>query len=138
MEYGFDKTIHGTLHLDVETRKGKVVSVWFRCLGLPFEQHEVDKFRAQEMERMSKEVNEKIEIHAITIKRPHIFWVIEKHVSCTNMAYVGQTNTCGMPLFGSVLQNAQKFDTKEDAELSKTKFGLDTTWHVTEHTILED
>jgi hypothetical protein len=42
-------TIHGTEFVDVETRNGKVVSVWFRCSLLKFEQHEVDAYRANEM-----------------------------------------------------------------------------------------
>jgi hypothetical protein len=38
--YGGDGTIHGTTHLDVETRNGVVVAVWYRCQMLAFEQHE--------------------------------------------------------------------------------------------------
>jgi len=47
--YGDGGTIHGTTVLDAETRKGKVVSVWFRCQMLPFEQHEVEDDRAGSM-----------------------------------------------------------------------------------------
>lgn len=47
--YGGDGTIHGTELLNVETYKGKVVAVWFRCLMLPFDQTEVDKFRRDSM-----------------------------------------------------------------------------------------
>ena len=50
--YGGNGTIHGTTDLDVETRNGKVVAVWFRCCALPFNQTEVDKDRAKEMESM--------------------------------------------------------------------------------------
>ena len=51
MRYGDDKTIHGTQHLDVEVDKaGSVVSVWFRCMMLPFEVTVVDDNRAQEMQ----------------------------------------------------------------------------------------
>jgi len=50
--YGGDGTIHGTTELDVETRDGKVVAVWFRCIALPFRQTEIDKSRADEMTRM--------------------------------------------------------------------------------------
>jgi len=49
LRYGDDKTIHGTEHVNVETRDGKVVSVWFRCMMLPFEQVEVGDKRAADM-----------------------------------------------------------------------------------------
>jgi len=56
MIYGHDKTIHGTEHLDVEVDKnGKVVSVWFRCMALPFEQSLAQPWRANEMNRMYSE-----------------------------------------------------------------------------------
>ncbi len=48
--YGGDRTIHQTGHVDVELHKGKVVAVWFRCSMLPFQQVEVDRERAREME----------------------------------------------------------------------------------------
>jgi hypothetical protein len=47
--YGDDGTIHHTTTLDVETRNGKVVAVWFRCQAIAFKQSEVDKDRAAEM-----------------------------------------------------------------------------------------
>lgn len=47
--YGGDNTIHHTGHLDVETRDGEVVAVWYRCQMLPFEQEEVDDDRARSM-----------------------------------------------------------------------------------------
>ena len=47
--YGGDKTVHRTGWLDIETRNGEVVAVWFRCAMLPFRQVEVDKERAREM-----------------------------------------------------------------------------------------
>ena len=47
--YGDTKTIHGTGHVDIETYNGEVVAVWFRCTTLPFEQHTVGKYRADEM-----------------------------------------------------------------------------------------
>lgn len=51
--YGDNKTIHGTQHVDVEVdHKGNVVSVWFRCMSLPFAQHVVPASRAQEMRTM--------------------------------------------------------------------------------------
>ena len=53
--YGGNGTIHGTTELDVETRDGKVVSVWFRCCLLPFRQTEVDKSRADEMTQAYKQ-----------------------------------------------------------------------------------
>lgn len=43
-------TIHATEQVDVETdENGKVVSVWFRCMMLPFQQATVDDYRAKEM-----------------------------------------------------------------------------------------
>ncbi len=53
MIYGHDKTIHRTGDIDVEVdRYGKVVSVWFRCLSLPFTQTVVGEDRAHDMESM--------------------------------------------------------------------------------------
>jgi hypothetical protein len=50
--YGDDGTIHQTTVLDVETYKGEVVSVWFRCQPIAFEQTEVDEDRATAMRVM--------------------------------------------------------------------------------------
>jgi hypothetical protein len=47
--YGGTGTIHSTGHVDVETRNGNVVAVWFRCSMLPFEQTKVGLDRAEEM-----------------------------------------------------------------------------------------
>jgi hypothetical protein len=48
--YGAGGTIHRTGHLDVETDSaGDVVSVWFRCQLLPFQQRRVERVRADEM-----------------------------------------------------------------------------------------
>ena len=53
MLYGHDGTIHGTKLVNVEVDKdGKVVSVWFRCCALPFDQTVVDDERAEEMRAM--------------------------------------------------------------------------------------
>lgn len=50
MIYGSNKTIHRTGHVDVETDSdGKVVSVWYRCMMLPFQQHNVNEERAASM-----------------------------------------------------------------------------------------
>lgn len=49
--YGDGGTIHHSGYLDVETYKGEVVAVWFRCQVLPFKQTEVDAERAREMRR---------------------------------------------------------------------------------------
>lgn len=51
--YGDGGTVHDTAWLDVETHKGTVVAVWFRCRALPFLQTEVDGYRATEMERLT-------------------------------------------------------------------------------------
>lgn len=50
--YGDGGTIHGTKHLHVETFRGTVVAVWFRCQPLPFGQHEVDGPRATDLQSM--------------------------------------------------------------------------------------
>ncbi len=50
--YGGSGTIHGTEQVNVEVCDGRVVSVWFRCCALPFDQTEVDSERAREMDRM--------------------------------------------------------------------------------------
>lgn len=50
--YGGNGTIHGSTIVNVETRNGKVVSVWFRCLALPFDQSECDQQRADDMVKM--------------------------------------------------------------------------------------
>lgn len=50
--YGGNGTIHSTGLVNVEIDKnGKVVSVWFRCCMLPFDQTIVEKSRADEMRR---------------------------------------------------------------------------------------
>jgi hypothetical protein len=49
--YGDGGTIHGANHLDVETHRGGVVAVWFRCQLLPYRQVDVDERRAVEMGR---------------------------------------------------------------------------------------
>lgn len=50
--YGDGGTIHHTGHLDVETYKGEVVAVWYRCQPLPFKQAPILEGRAQEMRSM--------------------------------------------------------------------------------------
>lgn len=53
MIYGHNKTIHRTGEVNVELDKdGKVVSVWFRCMALPFTQNVVGDDRADEMRGM--------------------------------------------------------------------------------------
>lgn len=55
MIYGHNNTIHRTKLLNVEVdKKGKVVSVWFRCMPLPFDVIKVDNARAKEMREMYK------------------------------------------------------------------------------------
>jgi hypothetical protein len=46
---GSRNTIHASTHFDVETKDGKVVAIWFRCLLVPFEQHEIDEDRARDL-----------------------------------------------------------------------------------------
>ncbi len=50
--YGYERTIHRTTTVDVELGPdGDVVSVWFRCMMIPFTQHKVSAQRADEMRR---------------------------------------------------------------------------------------
>lgn len=58
MIYGHDKTIHRTELLNIEVDKdGNVVSVWFRCMALPFSVSIADDNRAESMRRMYTEDN---------------------------------------------------------------------------------
>lgn len=50
--YGDNATIHSTTILNVETHNGEVVSVWFRCQPIAFDQTEVDDDRATAMKAM--------------------------------------------------------------------------------------
>lgn len=66
--YGRNNTIHSTKFLHIETDwKGQVVSVWFRCLALPFKQVKVNRQRANEMREAYKK-DMKIDIIGIEIK----------------------------------------------------------------------
>lgn len=59
MIYGHENTIHRTNLVNVEVDKnGKVVSVWFRCMPLPFDQRVVGTDRSKEMRSMYKEASE--------------------------------------------------------------------------------
>lgn len=51
--YGGSGTIHQTGYVDVETRGGRVVAVWYRCRMLPFAQHEVERDRARAMDEQT-------------------------------------------------------------------------------------
>lgn len=66
--YGRNKTIWGTklLNIEIDKKTGEVVSVWFRCLALPFDVTKVEKDRSEEMKRMYKE-NKSIQINAVEI-----------------------------------------------------------------------
>jgi hypothetical protein len=69
MIYGHRGTIHGTQFLHVEVdKKGRVVSVWFRCCALPFEQVNVDKERAAEMVRLYADVDNGAQLNAVDIE----------------------------------------------------------------------
>lgn len=54
--YGRNNTIHKTklLNIEIDKKSKEVVSVWFRCMPLPFDITEVDKNRTNEMKRMYK------------------------------------------------------------------------------------
>lgn len=71
LNYGDNRTIHGTTKLDVELdKKGNVVSIWFRCMALPFEARVVGPERAKDMRVMSKGINETCKLHAVKIEIP--------------------------------------------------------------------
>lgn len=55
--YGGDGTIHRTEQVNVERdpKTGEVVSVWFRCMALPFTDTVCDESRANDMRRMYKD-----------------------------------------------------------------------------------
>ena len=67
--YGRNNTIHHTklLNIEVDKKTGEVVSVWFRCMALPFDVTKVDKERANEMKRAYKE-NKIMDINAIELE----------------------------------------------------------------------
>lgn len=64
--YGRENTIHRTklLNIEVDEKTGEIVSVWFRCMALPFDVTKVDKERANEMKRAYKN-NKIMEISAV-------------------------------------------------------------------------
>ena len=66
--YGRENTIHRTklLNIEVDAKTGEVVSVWFRCMALPFNVTKVEKSRSNEMKRMYKD--NKIKINAVEIE----------------------------------------------------------------------
>ncbi len=64
---GTRNTIHATEHLDIEVRKGKVVAVWFRCMELPFKQHDVDKQREKDMSDVMKIVLKNVMLKAVIV-----------------------------------------------------------------------
>jgi hypothetical protein len=66
--YGDGGTIHGGYSLDIETYQGKVVGVLFRCQNLPFKQHDVDSYRAKELQYNKFGAPE---IHGIELKDKH-------------------------------------------------------------------
>ena len=68
--YGRNNTIHHTklLNIEIDKKTGEVVSVWFRCMALPFDITKVDKERAKEMRSMYKE-NKPINLLAVEIEQ---------------------------------------------------------------------
>jgi len=67
--YGRNNTIHRTkiLNIEIDEKTKEVVSVWFRCMALPFDINKVDRTRANEMKKTYKE-NKMIQINAIEIE----------------------------------------------------------------------
>ena len=66
--YGKTNTIHRTklVNIEVDSKTGEVVSVWFRCLALPFDVTKVNKSRSSEMKNMYKN-NSIADINAIEV-----------------------------------------------------------------------
>lgn len=62
MRYGDKNTIHqtGEVNVEIDGTTGKVVSVWFRCMALPFTQHLVGAERAKEMLYMYESIKPNI------------------------------------------------------------------------------
>lgn len=69
MIYGHSGTVHRTTHLDVETDyEGRVVSVWFRCIMLPFKQKVVSWNRGDEMCKANKTLADRgLQLHAVEV-----------------------------------------------------------------------
>jgi hypothetical protein len=57
--YGRNKTIHRTkiLNIEINEKTKEIVSVWFRCMPLPFDIHLINKSRVNEMKEMYKKNN---------------------------------------------------------------------------------
>lgn len=71
INYGDRQTIHGTEYLDIELdAQGHVVSVWFRCIALPFRTSIVGSDRAAEMRVMSERINGTFKLHAVKVEVP--------------------------------------------------------------------
>ena len=68
--YGKTNTIHRTklVNVEVDSNTGEVVSVWFRCLALPFDVTKVDKNRVKEMKEMSKRHTTKIDAIVVEVE----------------------------------------------------------------------
>lgn len=65
--YGDGETIHRSTELDVETYKGEVVAVWFRCQHLPFRQTDVAFHRAKSMRSAYADAST-VELHGVEVK----------------------------------------------------------------------
>lgn len=67
--YGHDKTIHRTtlLNVEVDGKTGEVVSVWFRCMALPFDVTKVAKSRADDMRQMYA-TDDKVALVAVEVE----------------------------------------------------------------------
>jgi hypothetical protein len=135
MIYGHDKTIHRTKLLNVEIYKGKIVSVWYRCLALPFNVTEVDQSRAKEMQFMYEKQETNIDIEAIEIKRTKQSWIIQKPKSCT--AYLFLTHETGDWGFTTIKDRATRWDEKAQAEEAKKQINLGDFWTITQETFEE-
>jgi hypothetical protein len=60
-----------TGHLNIEVnKKGKIVSVWFRCCALPFDVTIVGNSRASEMDRMYEETVNSVKLNAVDVDYP--------------------------------------------------------------------
>lgn len=129
MIYGHNRTIHRTTYLDVETKDGDVVSVWFRCMALPFKQVEVGGDRAKEMQS----IRDLPELYAVEVDGGNklyehdeeMGWLVELVVG-NKILWLQYTN--GFNWTTEACQ-ALRFARQEDAEKVATPFEAKAVQH---------
>jgi hypothetical protein len=71
LNYGDNRTIHSSTKIQIEQDvEGNVVSVWFRCLTIPFEVVTVGEARGKEMLESTKRTNKDYKLHAVKMEIP--------------------------------------------------------------------